>query len=590
MFKNIINIFITNYPKRFLLIFFGSFISSLLDLLSIASFPVLIGFLSTREKFISKIDHEGIKNYLLNIEFNELIILTIFLIFVLFLIKNIFFLSLLIFEQSTIYKIKTKLSNLLYKNYINSPYEFHLEYKPTLLGRNIITEVERSTNSLVQSLSFFKELLIIILLVCFLLFANFKMSILIISILTLAVGGFYLFFRRQILNWSKENLNLRSRILQTVNETFGSIKDIKIFRKESLFSSFFKNSINLLEKNGFKFQLLVKAPRIYLEVVCVILFLSIMFFFQISNINFLESLPILSFLAIALIRLMPAYNGISNGLNIIKNNSPSVKLIVQEIQNLNKKIKKTNIKETSKNLNFENIHFDNISYTYPNSKKEVLKKIYLKINKGEKVGFTGKTGCGKSTLIQILLGLLYPKKGKVKIDGTNILDILDDWRDNFGYVSQNVYLLDASIEKNIAFTFDEKDIDHQLMDNAIKNSELSNFINELPNGKKSLVGTDGIKLSGGQRQRIGIARALYKKPKILVLDESTSSLDNQTENLVINNLNNLKNKPTLIFIAHRLSTLSNCNNIFLLKDGSIIDSGKLEQLKTRNNLEDLQNN
>ena len=128
------------------------------------------------------------------------------------------------------------------------------------------------------------------------------------------------------------------------------------------------------------------------------------------------------------------------------------------------------------------------------------------------------------------------------------------------------------------------------MDNAIKSSELSNFINELPNGKKSLVGTDGIKLSGGQRQRIGIARALYKKPKILVLDESTSSLDNQTENLVINNLNSLKNKPTLIFIAHRLSTLSNCNNIFLLKDGSIIDSGKLEQLKTRNNLEDLQNN
>ncbi|MAV76767.1 MAG: hypothetical protein CMG02_00245 [Candidatus Marinimicrobia bacterium] len=239
MFKDIFSIFLKNYPKRVLIIFFGGFISAFLDLLSIASFPLLIGFLSTHEKFINKINFYDVKNFLLSLSFDELIFFTCIGIFVVFLIKNIFFILLTIFEQSTIYKINTDVSNSLYRHYLNLPYEFHIENNPSLLSRNIIVEVERAISSLIQALTFFRELFVVLVLIIFLLISNFNITIYLIITLTFAVGLFYLIFRKKIHNWSLENLSIRQIILQTVNETFGSIKDIKVSLKENIFLDFF---------------------------------------------------------------------------------------------------------------------------------------------------------------------------------------------------------------------------------------------------------------------------------------------------------------------------------------------------------------
>ncbi|MDD4467190.1 MAG: ATP-binding cassette domain-containing protein, partial [Candidatus Pacebacteria bacterium] len=230
----------------------------------------------------------------------------------------------------------------------------------------------------------------------------------------------------------------------------------------------------------------------------------------------------------------------------------------------------------------EEIRIENVSYTYPKSTQEALKNVSFAVKKGEAVGIIGPTGCGKTTIADIILGLLEPTKGKIEVDKKNIRENIDGWQKNIGYVPQFIYLSDDTIYNNIAFGIDKEKIDKSRLLKAAKVACLDDFVKKLPKGLDTFIGERGIRLSGGQRQRIGIARAIYHNPEILVMDEATSSLDNITEKYVIEAIERLKKGRTVIIIAHRLTTVKNCDILYMFKEGRIVGSGTYKDLFERN--------
>jgi ABC-type multidrug transport system fused ATPase/permease subunit len=285
--------------------------------------------------------------------------------------------------------------------------------------------------------------------------------------------------------------------------------------------------------------------------------------------------PILGVFISAAFRMLPSLNRIMSSTQNIKYTQPVINLIYDELENLNNFTKITN----NNILPFNNeIILSNIKFYYNNNKKTILDNISFNIKKGQSIGIIGQSGAGKSTIVDIILGLLNITKGSVLVDGIDISTSITSWQNNIGYVPQNIYLIDDSIIKNIAFGIEDEDINIERVNHTIELAQLSEFIDSLELGINSIVGDRGSKLSGGQKQRIGIARALYRNPQILILDEATSALDNETEHDFMKAINNLKGSITTIIIAHRLSTVANSDYIYVLENGRLINSGTPAQI------------
>ena len=370
------------------------------------------------------------------------------------------------------------------------------------------------------------------------------------------------------------NENYKVNLIQIINETFGAIKDIKLLNKEDEIINYYNQYRHKYERNLFHFFIIQRIPRLLLETLAIIIItISALIFFN-SNYDLLVFLPILSLMVVAIVRFIPAFNSIISSIFFIRMYKPSVEIILNEfkkIQDLKKS--QTNKQEilSKKELELGKsfISLKNISFSYNSEGNSTLKNINLEIEKGTIVGLTGETGAGKSTLFHIILGLLKPQSGTIFFKNEDInLDIVN-WRNQIGYIAQNIYLLDDTIEKNITFDFLNKEIDKEKMNFAIEMSCLEKKIFELPDGITTKVGNDGLKLSGGEKQRIALARAIYKNPDIFFMDESTSALDSQTEQKIMWNLKENFSKKTIILIAHRKSTIDACDKIINIKDGTI---------------------
>jgi ABC-type multidrug transport system fused ATPase/permease subunit len=310
----------------------------------------------------------------------------------------------------------------------------------------------------------------------------------------------------------------------------------------------------------------------------------ILFFINLGK-NFGNIVPIITLYVIAGYRLLPAAQQIFASIASIRSTKSAFDNLYSDLQNL----KITKQKKIKKKINISLSKFillKNIVFRYPGSKETILKKINLKIPAFAKIGIVGETGSGKTTLVDIILGLLDPNKGKILIDGKSInRNNKKFWQENIGYVSQDIYLSDNTLAENIAFGIDLQNINYDLVKQSAKIANIDNFIdNKLPQKYSTVVGERGVRLSGGQRQRIGIARALYQKPRVLILDEATSALDNINEKIIINNINQLKDKITLIVIAHRLSTIKNYDLILVLHEGKLVAKGSFDKLKKTNNI------
>ena len=568
MFKKI-SIFLKKKQQiLYCLLIFGSFIGALLEFVGIGSIPIFIDYLvNDNKERIFDIRFEEFIN--LNFDINNKLLFASIVLSLIFILKNLYFSLLFYFQGDLFREIKKNNSLKLYKKYIKSPYETHLNINPALINRNLLSEIIVSANYLENLLMIIREALIAILIIFLLLLVNTYISLTSILVIIIVSVIFYLSIKKIIKRLSTVTQKFRAEQIKNINQVFGSIKESKILNADDYFESEFENFTRTIEKNNFHINFIQKLPKLIIEVLVIICLTLIITIFVADGKKVVDFLPIIGLFAVGTIRLLPSFNLITSNLTRLKSESISFNYIVSEFKKLNDNL--TEIKKD--NLSFKKFENDiilkNISYRYKDKEDFVLKNINLQIKKGQMVGLIGESGQGKTTLINLIIGLLNPLDGEILFDGKNIKSHIANWRSFIGFIPQDIYLLDDTIKKNIAFGINEKKIEDEKINKAIEKSELIDFIKNLPKGLDTIVGDRGVKISGGQRQRIGIARSLYRNPDILILDEATSSLDHETEGNFIDNINKFKRSKTVIISTHKFEILKECDIIYEIKNKSI---------------------
>ena len=453
-----------------------------------------------------------------------------------------------------------------------------LDHHSADIGKNILSEVSTVISSGITPIIEIIAKSIVVIAIITLLVITDPMLALIIG---LSLGGAYLLIFIFIRNFFKKvgkrrYLNNQLRF-KTVVEAFGAAKEVKVKGLEKIYTQRFSGPAYIYAQSNASAQIFAQLPRFILEAITFGGVLLMILYFMKQSGSFNLVIPILSLYVFAGYRLMPALQRIYSSFTQLTFVGPSLEKLYEDIKNLQSF--DTNISQDKLLFN-KSITLKNIHYNYPNSSRTVLKNINLEIPIKSTIGLVGATGCGKTTTVDIILGLLEAQKGNLEIDGKIITKKnIRSWQRNIGYVPQHIYLSDDTIESNIAFGEENKNINQEAVEKASKIANLHNFVSdELPHKYLTKIGERGVRLSGGQRQRIGIARALYHNPQVLILDEATSALDNQTEKAVMDAVNNLNKDKTIILIAHRLSTVKNCDTIFLLDKGQLLHKGKFEEL------------
>ncbi len=513
-------------------------------------------------------------------EFNEKNILIFgFLFLVIFYLVKFFFTVYLNKLQSKfIYDVSKNLSSKLYRGYIYMDYDKFLEHNTSNLIHIIIGEVAMFATVCQSIMILLTELSIIIGVAAILIYIEPKGSLIVIAFMSSMAYIFYRVTKKRLIKSGDERQYFDQQLNKNLLQSLHGIKDVKIYNRQNYFVDIFNDYLNKRTKVNTYYNTLQQFPRPYLELLSILgitILVSIMSFQNKSLVIIISTVAVF---ITAAFRMIPSLNRIMSSTQNIKYANSVVNALYNELKNLNYHIKNTDL-QINQTLDFKKITITNISFQYINNKNFGLKDISITIEKGELIGIIGESGSGKSTFVDILMGLLIIQKGEILINNkNNLYDNLSLWRSNIGYVPQNIYLIDESIKRNIAFGIPDSEICPEKLLNALKLSQLDGFISNLHNGVETMVGDRGVKLSGGQRQRIGIARALYNNPTILILDEATSALDINTENEVMESINSLRGQLTMIIIAHRLTTVKKCDIIYQFRKGEIINKGKPEDI------------
>ena len=487
------------------------------------------------------------------------------------------------FKIHFVWRKNHTLSTLLLKKYLSMPYTYFLNQNSTDLGKNVLAEVQQVTNGFLLSLiSVITNSIIIIVILALLLYVNLSMTLGVAGFLVLLYFLIYFYFSDKLNTGGEERVLENKGRFKTASEALGGIKDIKILGVEKFFLQKFSKHSDKFSYLQSWYQVIGQVPRYIMEMVAFGGIVSLLIFLVYSNTPTDRVIPLVSFFAFAGYRLIPALQEIFNSLTSIKFNEVVLDNIYKDM-NEESPIADDIYSDHKKNkpLSFkEKIKLENIYFTYPNNERVVLRNINLEIKKNTFIALIGITGSGKTTLVDLMLGLLSPDKGSFSVDGVEInKDNIKNWQANLGYVPQQIYLSDDTILRNIAFGVPDKEIDMNKVEKVAQMANIHDFISkELHSGYQEIIGERGIRLSGGQRQRIGIARALYHDPQILLLDEATSSLDNKTEKEVLDAIEGIAKLKTIIVIAHRLTTVKNCDKVYVVDKGKIIDEGSYDEV------------
>ncbi len=508
----------------------------------------------------------------------EFLFLLGILVFVILIVSLIFKATTAYLQLRFVQLCDYSIGKRLIKIYLQQPYSWFLNRNSADLGRMILSQVSEVVGSGIRPVV---ELIargaVVFFIVALLVTIDFKLATIVGCTLGFAYGIIYLFIQNYLNKLGKKRLQNNKLRYFFINEVFGAAKEVKIGSLEEIYVSRYSGAAKNFALSAATSNTLSQLPRFAIEAIAFAGILLLILFMMAKTGSFNNALPILSLYVFAGYRLMPALQQMYVSFSQITYIGPSLDKIYEDIKNL----------EISSSYPIQNLlPFDksivlkNISYNYPNTARTTLKNINLSISAKTTVGFIGKTGSGKTTTVDIILGLLEAQKGTLEIDGKTINKINSkSWRSNIGYVPQNIFLSDNTVAANIAFGVNPENIDLLAVERVSKIANLHEFVlNELPNQYQTTIGERGVRLSGGQRQRIGIARALYSNPKVLILDEGTSSLDNETEKVVMQAVNKLSKDITIILVAHRLNTVKNCDKIFKFDKGEIVEQGSYNKI------------
>ena len=542
-------------------------INALLEVLSIGLVIPFVKILTSEQLFIDYPFLNNIFSSSTNISQNEIILYGMIFLLLIFFIKMIFISSLMWVIENFRLQIRTKYSTKLFSNYIFKPYIFHLSRNSAELLRNCTTVANGFVNSITSILMLFMELIMLFGIIVFLTIYQPLGSVVLLVVFGAFGYIYYKFNRAKLTLWAKKTLLHKTQTIQIVQESFGAVKEVKLLGVEQNFIEKFRDHTYQAFDMSRLTTFAQTLPRYILEFLAIFAIFVLFIILFIQDVGQTKFLVVLAVFGAAAVKLTPSINRTIFSFQSLRHSQPSVDLYFNDIQSDTEY--KTDKNELNK-INFKNkIELKNITFRYQEGQNDVLNNINLEVPIGSSVGIVGHSGGGKTTLIDIFLGLLKPQKGKILVDGVDISENLKSFQSLIGYVPQDVYLLDDSLKRNIAFGKKEDEIDNEMITETIKISQLDDVVNKLSNGLNSNVGERGSKFSGGEKQRIGIARSLYNKPKILVLDEATSSLDLETEKNFINSIYELKDDKTILIISHRESTLQNCDIIYEISQGKL---------------------
>jgi len=570
--------------NKLYLMFVLFFISSFLDLFGLSLIGAYIGFLLNPELLTESFISETLTNQGFPLNIEELIVFIGLSLVAVFFIKFLFGL----FVTATISRFS--LNSMVFIRLrtveaINSmPYLDFISKNSSEFIQAINMHVGEIQNVLRESLTLSSNLIVSTAILIFLLITSPYAVLLLIVSLSVVWFGHRRFLSSKLEYFGELSVKGGVGVTKAFQESLYGMKDLKILNTGDLFSNRIIHNSQIVANNQFKKELINAFPRYILEFFLIFFLVSLILLSSLIGGSLKDTLPLITIFAAASVRLMPLVGALLLSIGEVSFKKNAVDYVNNLLREYEQKDFRTasQLQQVTVETPFEQLAVCNVSFKYPSREEPTLKDINLTVQEGEAIGIIGPSGSGKSTLIDLLLGFLKPEKGEINVNEYSIYSNLTGWRNQVAFMPQQVYLIDDTILNNVALGIKDEEIDHARITASLKAAQLQEYVEDLPDGYNTLVGERGLQMSGGQRQRVALARAFYFGRDILILDEATSSLDNKTEKEIIKNIKSLKGKKTLIVIAHRLTTLVNCDRIYEIDNGKIINEGSYEEVILKN--------
>jgi ATP-binding cassette, subfamily B, bacterial PglK len=566
---------------KFVLLFGLMLIGMMLEVIGIGMIPLFISSVADPDLLLNNRYAARLLTFMGIQDSRELLIAGGITLIAVFFVKGAYTIGLNYARSRFVYGRFQSISSALFKTYLFSPYTYHLNRNTADLIRNVTNET-----TLVSSCVLLPILTILMQSVTTLgIFALLVVVEPVITLITFLVIGCFSgltlkLLKNRIRIHGEIAVKERSRLIKGVNEGMGGIKYVAVTSRQNYFLNKFNHYLHNLKKAEIFVSISGQAIKPVNEFIAVLGMMIIAFFMIYQGRPLTAVIPVLALFGAAAIKLIPATTQIVSQLNTLRYYSHSLDPVYRDIMDKREMDSAgfLNAGEYETLPFTSEIELRNVVFCYPNTDVQAINGVNLTIKKGEAIGFVGLSGAGKTTIVDVILGLLEPQAGGIFVDGVHITTHKKAWQNNIGYIPQFIFLADDTIRNNIAFGIPEEEISDEKINSAVKAAQLEEFVETLDNGIHTEIGEQGARISGGQRQRIGIARALYNNPDVLIMDEATSALDNITEKYVINAIESLKGTRTIIMIAHRLTTVMNCDRLFLMQNGKIVSKGSYDEL------------